>query len=300
MHAPVFGSQHAWTHVVGVHAPPAGPQIPPRQPDCVVMKHVVEPAVQHGPQGGQGLGWQAVPGTTGLEPGGHDAPPKTWKQPQLPGLQHAWMHGLGVQEVPLNHTPGQFAWNEMMQTVEPLMQQMPSGGQGLGVHELPGTLIEPVGHVSVAPITLHPVAVQQTCTHGFGLHVPPAIHWPLQPAWGVVEHRMVPGMQHAPKGGQGLGVQEVKLPNHPVGQFVVPPKVWHAPFWALQHVTLGGKQLFTDAHVLPTPCQAPPIAVHAACDCTRVQVGSPAAFTVQHAPHVGTQTTGGRQVAPAV
>lgn len=74
----------------------------------------------------------------------------------------------------------------------------------------------------------------------------------MQPCCVVCEQVRAPCRQHAPSG-QGLGVQDGKFPNHPLGQLTVPPKVLHAPVCRLQQVTLGGKQLLTEAHVEPTP-----------------------------------------------
>ena len=107
-----------------------------------------------------------------------------------------------------------------------------------------------------------------------------------------------PVRQHAPSG-QGLGVQEGKLPNQPEGQ-LLPPKVLHTPVVRLQQVTKGGMQLLTEAQVEPTPCHMAWKPVQAAWFRTIVQTGVPAALIVQHAPHVGMQMAGGRQVPPGV
>lgn len=93
-----------------------------------------------------------------------------------------------------------------------------------------------------------------------------------------------------------MGAQDGKLPNQPIGQ-TLPPKAWHRPEVALQQMTMGGLQLLTEAHVTPTPCHTP---VQRVCAATIVQMFTPVALTVQHAPHVGMQVAGGRQVPPAV
>ena len=111
----------------------------------------------------------------------------------------------------------------------------------------------------------------------------------------VCEQVTAPCRQHAPSG-QGLGVQDGKLPNQPEGQLTVPPKVLHAPVLRLQHVTIGGKQGL-GLQMLPMPIHWPVQSVWA---CTMVQMIWPAALVVQHAPHVGMQIAGGRQVPPAV
>jgi hypothetical protein len=225
---------------------------------------------------------------------------KTWKHAPFFGLQHALMHGLGLQVMLPIHVPVQSDWNVVMQ-VKPFTQHEPSGGHGLGVHDEPAKGDEFVGQRSPNPTVEHaPVKLlQHTRTHGLGLHVVLAIHWPLHAAWTVCVHVVAPCWQHAPNGGQGLGLHDVAPVgwNHPGTGQTEPPKTWQTLVDVLQQTTVGGTQLFTEAQVLPTPCHWPE---HAACDCTIVHTGWPAAFTVQHAPHVGTQITGGRHVPPAV
>lgn len=110
-----------------------------------------------------------------------------------------------------------------------------------------------------------------------------------------------PCWQHAPKIGQGLGKQGVPVgcSVQPMnGQVLVFAKTWQTPVALLQHVALGGMQGLFGTQVEPTPCQMP---VHTVWACTKVQMnGCPAALLVQHAPHVGIQVAGGRQVPPAV
>ena len=115
---------------------------------------------------------------------------------------------------------------------------------------------------------------------------------------------IAPCWQQAPEGGQGLGLQLVELaPIQPNGH-ALPAKDWQMPVVWLQQTAMGGLQLLTEAHVVPVPCQTPggeeESAAQAAALTTMVQMFCPAVLRVQHAPQVGTQTSGGRQLAPGV
>ena len=203
--------------------------------------------------------------------------------------------------------PAQVAWKVMMQMMVPLTQQTPRGGQGVGEQVVPGNGVVVVGQATLQERVLHApvVLLQQTWMQGLGLQAVLASHWPLQAAWGVCVQVVAPNWQQAPKGGQGLGLHVVAPAGwkKPLGQ-TVPAKDWQAPLVVLQQITMGGLQLLTPAQVEPVPCQTPELtggrAAQAAALATMVQTFPPAALTVQHAPQVGTQTMGGRHVAPAV
>jgi hypothetical protein len=304
-HAPVLGLQQAWRHDAGVQVPLGGPQMPVvPQAACVVMEHPAPVSVQHGPEGGQGLGLHATPVKVGEYPTGQRLPPKICRQAPVVMLQQARTQGLGVHEVAPGgcQLPLQVDWKVVMQMIVPFTQQMPRGGQGVGEQDVPGKGVvldgqeELQGRVPHAPVLL----LQQTWMQGLGLQAVLAVHWPLHAAWGVWVQVVAPWRQHAPKGGQGLGLHEVAPVGwvNPVGQ-TEPATDWHEPLVGLQQMMMGGMQLLTEAQVVPVPCHWPG-AGQAAAEETMVQTGTPAALTVQHAPQVGTQTTGGRQVAPAV
>ena len=127
---------------------------------------------QHGATGGQGLGVQETPVSTGVAPVGQELPPKTWKQAPVFGLQHALTQGLGLQEVFGNQTPlVQFTWKVVTQLMAPLMQHAPRGGQGEGTQDEPPKGVELGGQVRPKPTRPHaPVLLlQQTRTQGLGL-----------------------------------------------------------------------------------------------------------------------------------
>lgn len=90
--------------------------------------------------------------------------------------------------------------------------------------------------------------------HWFGWHVVPTpIQMPWHCDWIVCVQIVVPGRQHAPIGGHGLGVH-VGPGNwfHPVGQPVA-LIAWHAPVTGSQHTRLHG----LGTHGTPTPMNCP-------------------------------------------
>lgn len=278
-HAPVMLWQQAREQMM-LHEAPTGPHRPGNGPErqlaCVVMMHPLG-CRQHGATGGQGLGVQETPVSTGVAPAGHELPPKIWKQAPVLGLQHAFTHGLGWQAVFGSHRPGrllQFACVVVVQMIVPRMQHALTGGQGLGVQVVPATPMVLVGHGTPKPTTPHwPVLMlQQTRTQGLGLHKLLASHWPLQAVWTVTVQVTAPCWQHAPKIGQGFGKQGVPVgcSVQPMnGQVLVFANIWQTPVVLLQQVALGGMQGLFGTQVEPTPCQMPVQTVWA---CTTVQM----------------------------
>lgn len=181
VHAPVVLLQHAREQMM-LHEAPTGPHRPgngpARQAACVVMMQPLG-CVQHGATGGQGLGVQVMPVSTGVAPTGQALPLKTWTQPPVLGLQHAFTHGFGLQVPPGNQVPLlQLDWKVVVQRMVPLMQHAPKGGHGLGVQVVPATPMVLTGQTRPKPSTPHcPVlTLQQTRTHGLGLQEELANH----------------------------------------------------------------------------------------------------------------------------
>lgn len=159
-HAPVFRLQQAREQMM-LHEAPTGPHRPGNGPErqlaCVVMMHPLG-CRQQGATGGQGLGVQVTPVSTGFAPVGQELPPKIWKHAPVFGLQHALTHGLGWHAVLGNHRPGrllQFACVVVVQMMVPRMQHALTGGHGFGVHVVPATPMELVGQGIPKPTTLH-------------------------------------------------------------------------------------------------------------------------------------------------
>ena len=117
----------------------------------------------------------------------------------------------------------------------------------MGVQETPvSTGVAPAGQELPPKIWKQaPVfGLQQALMHGLGLHAVLGNHRPgrlLQLACVVVVQRIVPRMQHALTGGQGLGEQVVAVvATEPVGHGLPKPAGVHAPVLVLQQMRTQG------------------------------------------------------------
>lgn len=207
--------------------------------------------MQQRPRGGHGLvGVQVSPmgvvliGQMPKTPVVVHAPVMLWQQAREQMMLHDAPTG---PQRPGKGPLRQLACVVMMQPLG-CRQQGATGGQGLGVHVTPtSTGVEPTGQLLPPKIWKQPpvLGLQHALTQGLGLQAVLGIHSPgrlLQLACVVVVQMMVPKMQHALTGGQGLlGVQEVPpTPIEPVGQGTPKPTTLHAPVLVLQQTRTQG------------------------------------------------------------